>query len=368
MEPPFRPWADLHADLFLPIVDRLPSPRDYVSVRAVCTAWRSSLPSGPQSPSLLVLDDLLLHDGIPGRNTHVYAVSLPMQRRFRLTTLPCHSSDIVGCSNGYLTIADGSRLRILNPVTGAKIDLLLPNNKNPLRLVVGPNPRPDDYTAVAICDVNKVAYVESGDMEWTITNVIPVNRTRQLVDLVYNADRGDVYCLDERGDVRVLHIPRVGRMPQCTVEPLVAHLDTHPYYHAPAGYAPPYHIVGTQMCFKRVFFCEDTLYQVWKDMRTFMVFRMPLDEIVVLRYYPERWPCWDAVKDLGGYSVFIDENNTRVVQAEAATGIRPNCVYFTDCLLCTPWVFDMSKGTSTQCLLPPTSVGFKTLWYFNSDD
>ena len=78
------------------------------------------------------------------------------------------------------------------------------------------------------------------------------------------------------------------------------------------------------------------------------VFTMSTDEILVLRYYPERWPYWYVVKDIGGYSVFIGHNNTAVVQAEAALGVRPNCVYCLDCVQCTQWVFDMSTRTSKR--------------------
>uniref|UniRef100_R7VYH7 F-box domain-containing protein n=1 Tax=Aegilops tauschii TaxID=37682 RepID=R7VYH7_AEGTA len=159
MTPPpwLRPWADLHADYFLRIVDRVPSLRDYVSVRAVCTAWRSALPPVRQSPSLRVLDDFQPHDGPPRDNSHVYALSILRQRTFRLATLPYHSSRIIGCSNSYLAIADGCRLGALNPVTGEEIELLdLPSNLWPRRVMLGPNPRPGCYTSVAICDHNYV--------------------------------------------------------------------------------------------------------------------------------------------------------------------------------------------------------------------
>lgn len=33
--------------------------------------------------------------------------------------------------------------------------------------------------------------------------------------------------------------------------------------------------------------------------------RVEENEMFVLRYYPQRQPCWDAVTDLGGYSVSV---------------------------------------------------------------
>ena len=50
------------------------------------------------------------------------------------------------------------------------------------------------------------------------------------------------------------------------------------------------------------------------------------NEILVLRYYPRRrrWPCWDAVKDLGGYSLFVESNNAVSMYAEGVPGLRGN--------------------------------------------
>uniref|UniRef100_R7WCY4 KIB1-4 beta-propeller domain-containing protein n=1 Tax=Aegilops tauschii TaxID=37682 RepID=R7WCY4_AEGTA len=315
MAPPLRPWADLHADLFLVIVDHLRSLRDYVSVRGVCAAWRSALPSA--SPYLL-LDDLqppvskpVRRLGFPCFNTRAYALSIPMQRRFDLPKLRCHISCVTGSSQGYLAVADDStgcrRVLFLNPVSGQQIELLpLPYDgyrPYPRRVVLGPNPRPGRYTALALCDyehATKVAYVTSRDTGWKIAGVDGT----KLVDLVYDAQRGHAYCLNERGDVQAHRIPRRGHTQ--TVEPLLlvervigACFDTH---------TPPYDFVSRKISFKRLFLCEGG------------VFTMFTDEILVLKYYPERWLCWDVVKDLGGYAVFIVKNDTAVVKAEAALG------------------------------------------------
>ncbi|XBI14870.1 hypothetical protein VPH35_057387 [Triticum aestivum] len=337
MAPPLRPWADLHADLFTAIVDHLRSLRDYVSVRGVCAEWRSALPSA--SPCVLVLDDLqppvptpVQCLGFPLYNTRAYALSIPMQRTFHLPMLRWHSSSVIGSSRGYLIIASGVDRRrpgvlLLNPVTGEQIELLpLPYKHYPYprRVVLGPNPRPGCYTAVAIFYheyATKVAYVTSGDAEWTIAKV-GVNGAK-LVDLIYNAERCRVYCLDEHGDVQVLHIPQCGRMQEHTVTPLLAD-------RVGPTFAPPYQAVSSKISFMRLFFCEGALYQVWQNTGVTMRFRLPAggvftmstDEILVLRYYPEQWPYWDAVKDLGGYSVFIGHNNTALVQAEAVLGCR----------------------------------------------
>ncbi|KAM0899834.1 hypothetical protein ACQ4PT_021033 [Festuca glaucescens] len=79
--------------------------------------------------------------------------------------------------------------------------------------------------------------------------------------------------------------------------------------------------------------------------------RVAENEVLVLRYYPRRQPCWDVVQDLGGYSVFVGRNNAVSMYAEGVLGLKGNCVY---------WiggrgrdqgmVFDMATGRSTPCL------------------
>uniref|UniRef100_M8D8J6 KIB1-4 beta-propeller domain-containing protein n=1 Tax=Aegilops tauschii TaxID=37682 RepID=M8D8J6_AEGTA len=322
MAPPFRAWADLLADLFLPIVDRLESLRDCIAVRGVCTAWRSALPPGPQSPYLLVLDNFVHPDDHLRDSTHAYALSILMQRAFPLSMLPCHSSCITGSSNSYITITNDVKDRrpgLLNSVTADEIDLLpLPDDGYPpRRLLLGPNPRPDKYTVVAIWDYNHY--------------------------YVY----GTKGCLPEKRG----HGMDGGCTQEHTIEPLPA-----PRSAAAAAFDPPYDILAKIISFKRLFFFMGTLFQVWQNTRgpiKFQVrggsaFIMSTDEILVLRYYPDRWPCWDVVKDLGGYSVFIGKNNTTVVQAEATLGVIPNSVYWIDCGQCTPWAFDMNTRTSKR--------------------
>lgn len=76
---------------------------------------------------------------------------------------------------------------------------------------------------------------------------------------------------------------------------------------------------------------------------------MAKDEVFVLKYDPKRRrPCWDAVRDLGGCSVFIGKNQPVVLRPEDASGVRPNCVYWIDeQSRFEPMVFDMVTRTST---------------------
>lgn len=145
-------------------------------------------------------------------------------------------------------------------------------------------------------------------------------------------------------------------------------------------FAPPYNTVSVFTSAKNLVLCEGNLYQIWRNASCTVTLQLPggghrrvsENEILILRYYPRRQPCWDAVTDLGGYSVFVGRNNAVSMYAEGVPGLKGNCVY---------WiggrgrdqgmVFDMETGRSTPCLSlvggipgPPHST---ICWYFLSD-
>ncbi|XP_073363303.1 uncharacterized protein [Aegilops tauschii subsp. strangulata] len=361
---PFGPWADLHPELLLSIADGL-SLKHYAAIRCACPGWRSALP--PPLPSLLVFAD----------GQRAYALSFLMRRSIHCSTLRTRSC-FVGSSNGCFAVAsECGEISILNPLTGEEIKLLPMNcGKKERKVVFAPNPRPDDYTAVAVCHGKKLAYTKTRDMKWFISDVA-MGRGDQLIDLVYDTDGGKVYCLTECGDVHVLHIPR-GRRRKPIVEPL---LPERPFDPA-AVFAAPYHTASKPTRFKQIFICNGSLYQVWRNATGNIAWRLPEggrfimsdNDIFVLRYDPGRMPCWDTVNDLGGYSVFIGKNNPAVVQAEDVPGVRANCVYWIDeRWRGVPMVFDMVTRTSAPFVLPSADIVQSPLcgtgcWYFFSDN
>ncbi|WVZ86074.1 hypothetical protein U9M48_032915 [Paspalum notatum var. saurae] len=164
-----------------------------------------------------------------------------------------------------------------------------------------------------------------------------------------------------------------------TVEPLLSEANLP--FNPATVFAPPYDTVSAFTSAKNLVFCEGSLYQVWRNASCTVTLQLPgggqrrvaENEILVLRYYPRRQPCWDVVKDLGGYSLFVGRNNAVSMYAEGVPGLRGNCVY---------WiggrgrdqgmVFDMESGRSTPCRSP--QVGFLTrnqystiCWFFLSD-
>ena len=162
-----------------------------------------------------------------------------------------------------------------------------------------------------------------------------------------------------------------------TVEPLLSEANLP--FNPATVFAPPYDTVSSFTSAKNLVFCEGSLYQVWRNESCAVTLKLPAgggrrrvaeNEILVLRYYPRRQPCWDVVKDLGGHSLFVGRNNAVSMYAKGVPGLRGNCVY---------WiggrggdqgmVFDMESGRSTPC-----TVGFlpghphsTICWYFLSD-
>jgi hypothetical protein len=81
---------------------------------------------------------------------------------------------------------------------------------------------------------------------------------------------------------------------------------------------------------KNLVFCEGNLYQIWRNTSCTVTVCLPEgghrrveeDKIFVLRYYPRRQPCWDAVTNLGAYSVFLGRNNAVSMYAQGKNGAQ----------------------------------------------
>ncbi|CAD6260554.1 unnamed protein product [Miscanthus lutarioriparius] len=214
-------------------------------------------------------------------------------------------------------------------------------------------------------------------MKWMILDVT-IGERDKLIDLACDTDDAKVYCVTLLGDVHVLRIPqRQRRRP--IVEPLLAERAGLPFDPA-AAYAPPYDTASKFTNVKNIFFFGGNLYEVWRNAtsaRSWLTpaggrFVMLKDDIFVLKYNPERRPCWDAVTDLGGYSVFVGKNLPVVLLPKDAPGVTANCVYWiNEQSRNEPMVFDMVTRTST--LHPSAAKALSPsckpvcCWYFLDD-
>ncbi|RCV25668.1 hypothetical protein SETIT_5G183800v2 [Setaria italica] len=395
------PWADLPPDLLARIADRL-GLKCYTSARGACAAWRRVL--APPAPALL----LVAGDGW-GQSRPTFAASLPARRSFDLVPFISYNSRCVGSSGSWIALSVVPYLErravivLLNPVAPAEV-VLPPLIYDAIwvvsKVVFAPSPAKDDFVAAAICDSDRIAYVTAGARRWAVLGPVCLADGDHFTDLVYHGE-GKVYCLTRCGNVHVLHLPErrrrqpatdvsdlfMRRSPECqgedlnegaTIEPLLSagNAGSNPVI----AFATPYDIVSAVTGAKNLVMCEGNLYQVWRNTSCTVSLQLPgggrrrtlENEIFVLRYYPQRQPCWDVVKDLRGYSFFIGRNNAMSMCAEGVPGIRANCVY---------WiggngedqgmVFDMETGRSTSCITPVITVpGHQqrtVCWYLLND-
>ncbi|VAI13193.1 unnamed protein product [Triticum turgidum subsp. durum] len=405
-------WADLLPELVCRIADGLDDLKCYASVRGACKTWRRTLV--PPSPLLLVDhgDDPAKRCTTAAIKRRTTAASIlarcsfelndipsgqlcPAARRsFKLVTIPSVRTCLGYCS-GWLALSvriDDVRslLSLFHPIIAAEILLppLVYDSRLVSKIVFAPNPATDDFMAAVICDINRVAYVTAGARRWAILDPIRLTIGDQLADLLYHGN-GRVYYLTRFGDVHVLLLPQCCRWEPIILEgPTSTYTAVHnrqiikmhgigPDLNAPAtietlfssvgsnlfddatGFAPPYNTILTFTSVKNLVFCNGNLYQIWRNASCTVTLqlleggrcRVAHDEIFVLRYDPQRRPCWDVVADLGGYSVFIGRNNSVLIYAEGVPGLKGDCVY---------WiggrgrdqgmVFDMKTGRSTPCI------------------
>ncbi|KAM3254201.1 hypothetical protein ACQJBY_047995 [Aegilops geniculata] len=429
-------WADLLPELVCRIADGLDDLKCYASARGACKTWRHTLV--PPSPLLLVdhADDPAKRCTAAAIKRRTTAASIlarhsfelnaipsgqlcPATRRsFQLVTIPSVRT-CLGCCSGWLALSiriDDVRslLSLFHPITAAEILLppLVYDSRLVSKIVFAPNPATDDFMAVVICDINRVAYVTAGARRWAVLDPIRLTIGDQLADLLYHGN-GRVYCLTRFGDVHVLLLPQRSRREPiilegptsiypamhnrqiiqmhgiepdlnapATIETLFSSVGSNLSFDDATGFAPPYNTISTFTSVKNLVFCNGNLYQIWRNASCTVTLQLPEggrcrvahDEIFVLRYDPQRRPCWDIVADLGGYSVFIGRNNSVSIYAEGVPGLKGDCVY---------WiggrgrdqgmVFDMKTGRSTPCIplvdgvllgSPQSTI----CWYFLSDE
>uniref|UniRef100_A0ACD5TL59 Uncharacterized protein n=2 Tax=Avena sativa TaxID=4498 RepID=A0ACD5TL59_AVESA len=422
---PFRHWADLPPELLCRIGDFLDI-KCYASARGGCTAWRCAL--APPSPSLLVVPD----DDTCYPSAASISTRRSFKLKSTPSGAHCVGSSngwLALC--GYL-YSGQTMLSLFNPVTATKIalpPLIHTSSERVSKIVLAPNPSLDDFTAAAICGTDRLAYVTAGAKRWAVLDPLRLAVGDHLTDLLYHEKEGKamVYCLTVHGNVHVLHLPeRCRREPFLADEPsslplipitrprreflpataqriesdrrrrahqlyaMIHKRSLGPDLNAPAKvepllslrfnpatcFAPPYNKLSAFTSAKNLVFCEGNLYQIWRNTSCTVTLRLPgggqrrvaENEVFVLRYYPQKQPCWDAVTNLGGYSVFVGRNNAVSVYAQGVPGLKGNCVY---------WiggrgrdrgmVFDMATGTSTPCLHAAAAGADPQIticWYF----
>uniref|UniRef100_R7W9H0 Uncharacterized protein n=1 Tax=Aegilops tauschii TaxID=37682 RepID=R7W9H0_AEGTA len=77
---------------------------------------------------------------------------------------------------------------LFNPMTVVDISLLLLGWESRLvtKVFFAPSPAKDDFTAAAICWVNRLGYIVAGDKEWTILDPLRLHARYQLTDVLFH--------------------------------------------------------------------------------------------------------------------------------------------------------------------------------------
>ncbi|KAI4968314.1 hypothetical protein ZWY2020_057969 [Hordeum vulgare] len=421
----YSSWSDLTSELLVSIAatDGM-SLRDYASLRGVCTAWRSAL--APLSyPCLLSVERrhyihvVSVFSPPLRRSFHLhtgpsFVVGPKLSYRGH--------AQVVGSASGRLAIGidrtafshySTRRIFLVDSRAGKKVQLVSPAGDNEIvsKIVFAPNPNlmPSGHnngcTAVALYGRrSRVAYIDTGgsstteEKDWTTVDVpdgstsyddimayidtvgssttdenewttVDVPDGRHYDDMAYHAGDDKVYLLSSRGSVDVLGMPR-GDQP-AVIEPLASLV---PVPNPISAYAPPYDAVSTIITSKHIFFCHGSLYQVWRNIcvdvkltRLRPCLEISADQIFVLRYDPGRWPRWDAVKDLGGCSVFLSQTGSPAVVRPGVPEVTPDCVYWID-RQDVPMVCDIATGVSKPWMVPNGTCEEVECWYVDHDD
>ncbi|XP_008788470.2 F-box protein SKIP23-like [Phoenix dactylifera] len=205
-------WPDLPTDILDVIVKKLTRASDYLRFRCVCKSWRSfakptNLPSHlpflvlPYDPDSLQRPVLSL----PTREIH----ARPIPDLVHTVTL--------ASSRGWLLLLDlehaGERLFLLNPLTGAQVQL--PPTDGFLHqtafefswkayLLLSPNLDPrDSVVVIAECyrSSREIAFCKLGDESWTVMNTGLVT---ELVSVAHH--EGSLYMIDMESNASVCKI------------------------------------------------------------------------------------------------------------------------------------------------------------------
>uniref|UniRef100_A0A0D9X3T6 KIB1-4 beta-propeller domain-containing protein n=1 Tax=Leersia perrieri TaxID=77586 RepID=A0A0D9X3T6_9ORYZ len=353
-------WGDLPPDLLARIADAL-TIKPYLRARAVCSAWRAALP--PASPSLLVRDLDNRHSAwcLSPR------ISTPLHKLMAAALSPQQSSCVVGSGGGgFVAVHASDWFGIVNPLSGKVVSfnsfpqLYVPRGEKLVvnKVVFAPNPMRAHFAAAAITGRGCViTYTAVGNAGWTDFQCPRL--AGGIADVVYHEEH--VYCLARTGDVHVLRLTAADDR-LAAFEPLFDKDGT--VFDATAAFAPPHDTIRECAGEKNLVVCNDNgdMYQIWRNdtcarIRTLPgggKYRVENSQIFVFRYYPHRRPCWVAVEDLGGRSVFIGKNNAVALRVDGggdASWLRGNCVYWIDTNHCPARakVFDMVTRKSAQC-------------------
>lgn len=360
-------WAGLPVDILGCILSKLTLLSDYDRFGAVCVSWRkASLDVGNRSrrfetqlssrdhqgvPLLLLLSPRPMgmkeDDGYQWMRSLYDIVQRKMvvQDNFKLPALPNSRGRCCGSSHGWLIIADDAlSITLLNPFyigggsrcQGGMIRLPpiieLPESRNITlieedeyiselsicKAVLSADPAlaPDDYLVMVLYSSLKfLAFIKSGDKDWTYVQAKSFYGYDDVVyrnGTIYAVSCGDIYYCDTTKP-----FPRLRQF--APAPPSIPFSQDHVTFQ---------YIVESP---------ENQLLLVCRMMvpgnnnhePRFQTTGFKIFKLLVLG----RLKAWIELKTLGNYALFLGDNHSTSVLAEASNGfprVQPNSIYFTD--------------------------------------
>ncbi|KAH0465619.1 hypothetical protein IEQ34_005722 [Dendrobium chrysotoxum] len=405
-------WSDLPIDLLHRISSHL-SIIDIVRLSVVCTSWNFTPANfallGFQcrpSPWLLLSNDVgEASDTLTFRELTIEGQEAVVSFHHRFSSISNHTYGrrCFGSKDGWLVTLDKTDLqpRLFNPVT--KTEISLPSlftliepkyapdgsirifrNENFLNITIGDlrdtyfhkiivSSNDSSGTVVVIFGITKeLALARSEDLTWVLgpqLSLYGMKDEEQFEDVCYHEENQLFYAITNFS--MVLAFDLNGQ----NVELICPNMP-NPCYRT-RNFDCMYYIAllsGTLLRIERVLeIIPDSQYNA--TTMAIFIFKFVPAAVTSSSSSSSSYSQWIPVYDLGEYSFFVGLNQTFSLHHTAATGIKPNCIYFADhssnmsqgYVDCDVGLFDLYNGRIQYILHPyPQTNWPPSVWFIPS--
>ncbi|KAJ3686892.1 hypothetical protein LUZ61_016056 [Rhynchospora tenuis] len=346
-----RDWSKLPAELLHLISKKLPELIDFIRLRAVCSAWRSSAPLSDPPQQLPWLLELFTRDS--------YSCYLRRRQRFyslssgKTLTIPFKNKKLDlrrfisgGVYSGYLPFADysGKVLSFFNPLT--KDHFSLPPTRrtilSPWMVWTGTDP----IRTRSIILVDRDLWIQNEMGEWALYDPRSnkwVENEGYFYQCCYWHEMFFSTCVHEPTQVFDAHSKELlHEIPPPEIESTenwygkgnIAHLLRKSY------------LVVSSGVILRVIWHHD----VYGDKKTieeslFHIYRLDFER-------SNHKSCWVWIGDIGDQIIFLGEMNGFSMTARPNSGFREGCIYFIDSSTNKPYMYDILASTVERVPCP----------------
>ncbi|KAJ4769257.1 F-box protein (DUF295) [Rhynchospora pubera] len=340
-----RDWSALPSELLHLIAQELLDLVDFIRLRAVCSAWRSSVPlSDPpqQFPWLLELFDRGSFSSLR-RKQRFYSVCSGQILMIPLTKRKLKLQNFVhrGVYSAYLPFAgdddSGSNLLFFNPLT--KDHFSLPSTDGGLDTpwMVWTGSDPVRNRTIVVDDQNLVWTSELGRWAFYDRSVRKWVEHSGYYDHCCCYWQGMFFFTCIRKDTEVFDVQSrelLCKIPPPKTESIQDWLDRDGIARR---VAQTYLVVSSGVILRVIWFRG-----VWEKMSVeesvFHIYRLDFERA-------EDKSCWDPIGDIGDQILFLGKTNGFSMTAKPSIGFKKGCIYFIDPNKNKPYMHDVLAGT-----------------------